>query len=104
MNLSKGDPLEIYTTNDSIMLTKYRKDTKEEFAKKWLAKNDHYANFYQARFTIERITVTCEVVKDGQHEYGVAICHPRDTFDASVGMAIALCRATNTPVPVALTE
>lgn len=104
MNLREGDPLEIYTTNEGVMLVKYREDTKEEFAKKWLAENDHYTDFYHSRFTIEKTTVTCEVILGGQREYGVATCNPHDTFDASVGMVIALCRATGAPVPAELME
>lgn len=97
--LREGDPMEIYTTDEGIVLTKYQTETKEEFAKKWLAENDHYVDFYQSRFTIEGTTVTCEVIMSGQREYGTATCNSHDTFDASVSMAIALCRATGAPVP-----
>lgn len=102
--LREGDPMEIYATNEGIMLVKYQADTKEEFAKKWLAENDHYADSYQSRFTIEGTTVTCEVILGGQRKYGTATCNPHDTFDASVGMAIALCKATGAPIPKELME
>lgn len=99
MNLREGDPLEICTTDKGIVLTKYREETKEEFAKKWITVHDRYAEMYQARFTIERATTTCEVVVNGERRYGTAVCNPQDNFDASIGMAIALCRATNVSIP-----
>ena len=102
--LREGDPMEIYTTDEGIMLVKYREDTKEEFAKNWLDRNNHYLIFYKARFTIEGTTVICEAIKDNARKVGKAVCNPKDSFDASVGMVIALCRALGVPVPVRLTE
>lgn len=99
MNLREGDPMEIYTTNEGVVLTKYREDTKEEFAKKWLDHNQHYLTFYKARFTIEGTTVICETIKDNARKVGKAVCDPCDNFDASVGMAISLCRAMGVNVP-----
>lgn len=97
--LREGDPMEIYATDEGVMLVKYREDTKEEFAKHWLDRNNYYLTFYKARFTIEGTTVICEAIKDNARKIGKAVCDPQDSFDASVGMAIALCRAMSVPVP-----
>lgn len=99
--IQEGEALEFFLTDEGILLKKYREENKEEFAKNWLMTNNHYIDFHQSRFTIEGTTVTCEVIVDGQREYGAATCNPRDI---SVGMVIALCRATNTPIPEELLD
>lgn len=100
--LREGDPMEIYATDEGVMLMKYQPETKEEFAKKWLADNNHYVTSYQSRFTIEGTTVTCEVINHGQRICGTATCNPQDTFNVFIGMTIAFCRAANILVPMEL--
>lgn len=102
MNLREGDPMEIYTTNEGVMLVKYREDIKEEFAKKWLETNHRYTESYKARFTIDGTITTCEVIMNNARKFGTAACDPKDKFDAAVGMAISFCRATGISVPTEL--
>lgn len=105
MKLREGDPLEIYTTNEGIMLTKYTEEIdKTAFANKWLADHRMEMGSLSAKFSIEGSSTKCEVVRRNRRYTGTAVCNYRDNFNPAIGMVVAFCRAVETPVPQELME
>lgn len=101
LEIKSGDPLEIFITDDGILLKPYRIEpkTNAEIAEEWL---DDYKNMiknYSARFSINDNVVTCEIIKNGRRKIGQAICNACDTFNPTIGMMLSFCRAINIKLP-----
>lgn len=103
---SRGDPLEIYTTDGGVLFRKYEQptETRAATAQKWLEDNALPMRATSAKFSIENKTTTCEVVSNNSRQTGTATATAKDTFIPAVGMVIAFCRATGRPVPQELLE
>ena len=101
MKIREGDPLEIYTTKEGIVLAPYNNaEEKEEFAVKWLRENRGTMKNYRAKFSVEDGTTTCEIISsDRNRRTGVTTCNPADDFSPAIGMVISYCRATSIPIP-----
>ena len=102
--LREGDPLEIYTTNDGIMLAPYDNHIeKETFATEWLRQQKDNLKNHRAKFSVEGNATTCEVISsDRNRRIGVTTCNPNDEFSPAIGMAISFCRAVGYPIPTEL--
>lgn len=87
--LKEGDALEITTSREGILLTpcsSYLEDTeRREWAEKVVKK---YENYFTSVFVVDKKTTV--VFANGSSE--TAVCKAEDTFDYTVGVAVALCR------------
>lgn len=101
LKIKSGDPLEIFTTDDSILLKPYKPKIKSnaEIAEKWLIDYKDMMEIYSARFNINGNIVTCEVIKDNKRETGIATCNSCDTFNPAIGMMLAFSRVLNLTLP-----
>lgn len=106
MHIREGDPLEIYTASDGIVLRKYvpSAETKASIAQKWLENNAHMLYGYSAKFSIEGRTTTCEVIRNNHRLTGKATATTNDTFVPAIGMVITYCRAVGWTIPKELIE
>lgn len=106
MYIREGDPLEICTTSDGIVLRKYVQpaENKAFVAQKWLEDNAHALRSTSAKFSIEDRTTICEAILNDHRLTGKATATTNDTFIPSVGMAIAYCRAVGRTIPQKLIE
>lgn len=103
LNIRDGDSLEIYRVDDGVVFKPYKTKDAAEFAAEWLKDNPNALGLYNARYTVEGSTVTCEVILDNNRFTGVAKCdNTKDTFNPLVGMAIAWYRAVGAEVPAEL--
>ena len=89
--IKEGDSLEIFTTNEGIMIAPIKPDPNvhEEWAAHVIAK---YRQSLSA-FTCVGNTVTA-IAKDGV--VGVAVCSTEDTFSINVGLAVAIAKIWTT--------
>lgn len=100
MNIREGDELEIFTTDNGVVFAKYdRTPYKEKEAQEWLERNSKIIANRSARFTIDGDTTVCECIVNGARTVGTTKRDPHDTFNPSVGMVYAFCRATKAMLP-----
>lgn len=106
MHIQEGDPLEISTASDGIVLRKYIQPTenKASIAQKWLEDNAHMLYGTSAKFSIEGRTTACEVISNNHRLTGKATATTNDTFIPAIGMVIAYCRAVGWTIPKELIE
>lgn len=106
MHIQEGDPLEISTASDGIVLRKYIQpaEDKASVAQKWLEDNAHMLYGYSAKFSIEGRTTVCEVISNNHRLTGKATATTNDTFIPAIGMVIAYCRAVGWTIPKELIE
>ena len=106
MHIQEGDPLEICTTSEGIILRKYVQPAKDKasIAQKWLEDNAHALRSTFAKFSIEDKITTCEVISHNCRLTGRAMTATDDTFIPAIGMVIAYCRAVGWTIPQELIE
>lgn len=106
MRIREGDPLEICTTSDGIVLRKYVQpaEDKASIAQKWLEDNARALRSTSAKFSIEGRTTACEVISNNHRLTGKATATTNDTFIPAIGMVIAYCRAVGWTIPKELIE
>ena len=99
--IREGDPLEIYTTNEGIMLAPYDNHIeKEQFATEWLRQQKNNLENHRAKFSVEGRNTTCEVItSDRSRRTGMTTCNPHDDFSPAIGMVVSFCRAVGYPIP-----
>ena len=106
MYIREGDPLEICTTSEGIVLRKYVQPAKDKasIAHKWLEDNAHVLYGTSAKFSIEGRTTVCEVIRNNHRVTGKATATTNDVFIPAIGMVIAYCRAVGWTIPQELIE
>lgn len=104
LKINSGAPMEIFVDNDGIFLKPYRPEPKSnaEIAENWLNDYKDMIENYSSKFTINGNTVTCEIIKKGKRKVGEAVCNTCDTFNPTIGMMLAFCRAVNIKLPFGL--
>ena len=103
-NIREGDALEIFTTDEGIVFAPYDNQVeKETFATKWLRKYKDALKNNRAKFSVDGVVTTCEVINgDRDRKTGVSTCDPRDAFSPAIGMVSSCCRAIGCPIPTEL--
>ncbi len=101
LEIKPGALLEIFTTDEGILLKPYKPKLKSnaEIAEKWLIDYKDMMEIYSARFNIDGNIVTCEVIKDNERKTGMATCNSCDTFNPAIGMMLAFSRVLNLTLP-----
>ena len=104
MRIREGDPLEIYTSKDGLVLRPYDDHIeKEQFATEWLRQQKDNLEKHHVKFSVEGRNTTCEIITfDRNRRTGMATCDPRDDFSPAIGMAVSFCRAAGYPIPTEL--
>ena len=102
--ISAGEPIEIYTTEEGILLKPYKPKPKSntELAEEWLKDYKDYIESFSPIFNIDGNTITCEVIKDDERRTGKAKCNPYDNFSPAVGMMLSFYRAIDSCPPFEL--
>lgn len=73
-----------------------RKFNKHEWARKILARWDTLATDY---YVCRNAKTVVAFIACANKKPGIAICHPNDEFNETVGKAIALCRLNGVKIP-----
>lgn len=98
--IGEGDAVDIFTSDEGIIIAKHDIDeSKAQEAEEWLNDNRDLLNRLHARFTIEGCVTVCECVYGGERCFGRASCDSNDTFNPSIGMVYAFCRAAEEELP-----
>lgn len=102
--INSGEPVEIYTTEEGILLKPYNPKPKSntELAEEWLKDYKDYIESFSPIFNINGNTIICEVIKDDERRTGEAKCNPCDNFSPAVGMMLSFYRAIDSCPPFEL--
>ena len=98
---TEGAPVDIFTTNDGVILKLYKPyaGATSDAAKKWLNDHEDQLKRYSAKFNFMDDITTCEVIHNGKRKVGIAKKNPDDAFDINIGMVYAFCRAAGWTLP-----
>lgn len=102
--INVGESVEIYTTEEGILLKPYKPEPKSntELAEEWLKDYKDYIESFSPIFNINGDTITCEVIEDDERKTGEAKCNPCDNFSPAVGMMLSFYRAIDCCPPFEL--
>lgn len=102
--INVGEPVEIYATEEGILLKPYNPEPKSntELAEEWLKDYKDYIESFSPIFNINGNTITCEVIEDDERRTGEAKCNPCDNFSPAVGMVLSFYRAIDCYPPFEL--
>lgn len=102
--INVGEPVEIYITEEGILLKPYNPEPKSntELAEEWLKDYKDYIESFSPIFNINGNTIICEVIKDDERKTGEAKCNPCDNFSPAIGMMLSFYRAIDSCPPFEL--